>query len=56
MGKGYVPWPEASLTVSRAVKKPQLTLLWEEFNSPALKKGEAEECKKSGIKLVSANP
>jgi len=35
MGKEYAPWPEARLTISHAVKKPELTLLWEEFNSPA---------------------
>ncbi|OQY58217.1 MAG: hypothetical protein B6245_12970, partial [Desulfobacteraceae bacterium 4572_88] len=37
MGKEYVPWPEARLTVSRAVKKPELTLLWEELDSHGVK-------------------
>jgi len=31
MGKEYVPWPEARLTVSHAVKKPELTLPTEEY-------------------------
>jgi len=34
MGKEYAPWSEARPTISHAVKKPELTLLREEFNSP----------------------
>ncbi|OQY57465.1 MAG: hypothetical protein B6245_16900 [Desulfobacteraceae bacterium 4572_88] len=39
MGKEYAPWSEARLTIFHAVKKPELTLLWEEFNSPAKERG-----------------
>ncbi len=35
MEKEYVPWSEARPTISHAVKEPELTLLWKEFNSPA---------------------
>jgi len=35
MGKEYVPWPKVRLTVSHAIKKSELTLPWEELNSPA---------------------
>ncbi|OQY56330.1 MAG: hypothetical protein B6245_18495, partial [Desulfobacteraceae bacterium 4572_88] len=44
MGKEYVPWPEARLTVSRAIKKPELTLPWEELNRPG--SGGGHELKK----------
>ena len=39
MGKEYAPWSETRPTISHAVKKPELTLLWEEFNNPAVPKG-----------------
>ncbi|OQY52501.1 MAG: hypothetical protein B6245_23610 [Desulfobacteraceae bacterium 4572_88] len=34
-----IPWSEARLIISRKIKKPELTLPWEEPDSPAFSKG-----------------
>ena len=34
-----IPWSEARLIISHKIKKPELTLPWEELHSPALKVG-----------------